>query len=61
MFTTIYHKINGAQVMYTTDANDALARFPLEWSKDPWPEAAAEPAAADPVVPITDPATARAK
>ena len=37
MRKTIYHKVDGAALMYTVDADKAVKQFPNEWSADPWP------------------------
>lgn len=37
---TIYHKIDGAALMYAVDADAALKRFPGEWRAEPWPTSA---------------------
>lgn len=36
MFTTIYHVTEGPKTLYTVDANEAIARSPREWSREPW-------------------------
>lgn len=39
-----YHIDTGATLMYATDANSAVARFPYEWSLAPWSAEDAEAA-----------------
>jgi hypothetical protein len=39
---TIYHKVSGATLMYTVDANAAVAKHPAEWSFNPWPTQASK-------------------
>lgn len=44
MQKTAYHIEQGAVIMYAIDADSAVARFPEEWSHEPWPGAEDKPA-----------------
>ena len=44
---TIHHIDKGETEMYAIDANDALARHPLEWSEKPWTDGARSKARAE--------------
>ncbi len=35
---TVHHIKDGPVSMYEIDARHAVARFPKEWSNEPWPE-----------------------
>lgn len=37
---TIYHIRDGAQTLYSLDAENALQKWPSEWSDQAWPESA---------------------
>lgn len=62
MLKKIYHigtEEGAATEMYEIDAREALAKFPKEWSEDPWPKSKvaekpkeASPAAAEPKAPF---------
>ncbi len=46
-----YHVESGPQVMYTVDAIAAAAKFPHEWSLEPWPASEKSEAPALVVIP----------
>jgi len=37
MYMNAYHKVQGEVRMFEVDARNAIARFPAEWSAEPWP------------------------
>lgn len=36
MYMNAYHKVQGEVRMFEVDARNAIARFPIEWSDNPW-------------------------
>lgn len=46
MYMNAYHKVQGEVRMFEVDARNAIARFPAEWSAEPWPEAGVDDATA---------------
>lgn len=36
MYMNAYHKDQGEVRMFEVDARNAIARFPAEWSAEPW-------------------------
>lgn len=46
MYMNAYHKDQGEVRMFEVDARNAIARFPDEWSAEPWQEVSAADAPA---------------
>lgn len=38
MYMNAYHKVQGEVRMFEVDARGAIARYPEEWSAEPWVE-----------------------
>lgn len=47
MYMNAYHKVQGEVRMFEVDARNAIARFPEEWSGEPWLADGAESTATD--------------